>query len=170
MKGNPHRPQADSGTRTPALSTLAQWVVFRLDECRYALPLNDVVRIVRAAEVTPLPKAPPIVLGVIDIEGDVLPVCNLRRRLQLKDRPVTADDHFLLAFTARRTVVLVIDEALGVVEHPAVATIPAASIAPGLEHVRGVLALEDGLVLIHDLEKFLSLEEVRTLDEALHAH
>ncbi len=64
---------------------------------------------------------------------------------------------------------LAIDEALGVVDYPALATIPATNIAPGLEHVQGVLPLEDGLVLINDLERFLSLDEVRTLDEALNA-
>ena len=39
-----------------------------------------------------------------------------------------------------------------------------------MEHVQGVLPLADGLVLINDLERFLSLEEVRTLDEALNAN
>jgi purine-binding chemotaxis protein CheW len=145
----------------------AQWVVFCLDEGRYALPLAAVDRIVRAVHVTPLPRAPGIVLGAIDVQGRVLPVFNIRRKFGLPERAVDPADHFLIAHTARRTVVLVIDSAQGVFEQDATAVTPAANIAPDLEHIRGVIQLDDGLVLIHDLEHFLSPDEARVLDEAM---
>jgi purine-binding chemotaxis protein CheW len=149
------------------LNETAQWVVFYLDTERYALPLAAVDRIVRAARVTPLPSAPGIVLGAIDVEGRVLPVFNIRRRFGLPERTIDPADHFLIARTARRTVVLVIDAPQGVLERPATGMIDAADIAPNIEHIQGVLRLDDGLVLIHDLEHFLSPDEARALDEAL---
>ena len=151
----------------PDFGETAQWVVFRLDEGRYALPLAAVERIVRAAHVTPVPQAPGVVLGAIDVQGRVLPVFNIRRRFGLPERTVDAADHFLIAHTARGTVVLVIDAAQGVVEHAAAAVTEAESIARGLEHIRGVMQLDDGLVLIHDLEHFLSPDEARVLDDAM---
>jgi len=36
-----------------------------------------------------------------------------------------------------------------------------------VEYVEGVVKLSDGLILIHDLDKFLSLEEESSLDQAL---
>ena len=45
--------------------------------------------------------------------------------------------------------------------------IDSAQIVPGIEHFQGVVKGDDGLVLIQDLEKFLSLDEERTLDEAM---
>jgi purine-binding chemotaxis protein CheW len=36
-----------------------------------------------------------------------------------------------------------------------------------LEYVEGVIKLEDGLILIHDLDTLLSLEEEQTLAAAL---
>jgi purine-binding chemotaxis protein CheW len=149
------------------LNETAQWVVFYLDTDRYALPLAAVDRIVRAAHVTPLPSAPDIVLGAIDVEGRILPVFNIRRRFRLPERTIDPADHFLIARTARRTVALVIDAPQGVLERPATAMFDAADIAPDLEHIRGVLRLEDGLALIHDLEHFLSPDEARALDEAM---
>jgi len=146
---------------------MARWVVFGLDAGRYALPLAVVERIVRAVHVTPLPRAPAVVLGVIDVEGHVLPVFSLRHRLRLPERSIGPADQFLIARTARRTVVLVIDAAHSVLEHPAAATFDAAHIVPTLEHIRSVIPLEDGLVLIHDLEVFLSPEEAHALDEAM---
>ena len=144
-----------------------QAVVFSLDGQRYALPLATVQRIVRAVEVTPLPGAPPIVLGAIDVEGTVLPVLDVRRRFLMPWREISPSDQFLIAMTARRAVALVIDEAQGVIEHEQSAVVDPTRIAPGLEQFHGVVKLEDGLVLIHDLEAFLSLDEARTLYEAM---
>jgi purine-binding chemotaxis protein CheW len=143
-----------------------QFAVFLLDDQRYALPLTVVERIVRAAEVTPIPKAPAIVLGVIDVEGQVLPVLNVRRRFHLPERDISPNDQFLIARSKRRTLVLVIDEAQGVIEVPALEIVGVGEIAPGLEQIRGVAKLRDGLVLIYDLDEFLSLDEEHALDEA----
>ena len=140
-------------------------VVFELEGQRYALPLAGVERIVRAAAVTPLPGAPEIVLGALDLEGSIVPVLDLRKRLLLPGRQVTPSDQFVIVATARRRLALVVDAAIGVIEHGA-ADDPA-RLAPGLERFRGILAGGDGLVLIHDLEAFLSLDEADALDRSL---
>jgi purine-binding chemotaxis protein CheW len=142
-------------------------LIFRLEEQRYALPLDAVVRVVRAVELTLLPGAPAIVLGAIDVQGSVVPVLSLRRRFGLAQSEIGPDDQFVLARTASRAVALVIDEAQGVIEHPAGAIIDSTEILPGVGHFRGVVKLEDGLVLIHDLDKFLSLDEASALDDAM---
>jgi purine-binding chemotaxis protein CheW len=144
-----------------------QAVVFGLDGQRFALRLSAVQRVVRAVAVTPLPGAPPVVLGAIDVAGSIVPVIDVRRRLSPASHEVRASDQFLIATTARRSVALLIDEAHGVIEHEPSAVVDAARIAPGLERFHGVVQLEDGLVLIHDLDAFLSLDEARALDESM---
>ncbi|MBF8302857.1 MAG: cheW40H-4 [Candidatus Dadabacteria bacterium] len=62
------------------MDKLNQLVVLTLDEQRYALHLSAVERIVRVVEVTPLPKAPEIVLGVVNVQGQIIPVINIRKR------------------------------------------------------------------------------------------
>ncbi|HEY8118948.1 MAG TPA: chemotaxis protein CheW [Methylophilaceae bacterium] len=149
------------------LGELIYLVVFLVDEQHYALPLATVNRIVRAVEVTPLPEAPAIVLGAINVEGRIIPVLNLRRRFLLPEREIGTADQFLIAITTLRMVALVIDEALDVIEYKQSDIISSDQIVPGLEQFQGVVKLNDGLVLIHDLEKFLSLEEADMLDSAL---
>jgi purine-binding chemotaxis protein CheW len=148
---------------------VAHWVVFTLDSGRYALPLAITSRILRAAEVTPLPAAPSNVLGAINVAGEVLPVFDVRRRFGLPERSLAPADHLLIARTGERTVVLTIDAPVGVIEHPEAAMVAAERITPDLAHIRGVLPLDDGLVLIHDLGQFLSPAETLQLDEAIHA-
>jgi purine-binding chemotaxis protein CheW len=154
-------------TVTLTMSVSTRFVVFTLDGQRYALPLATVERIVRAVEVNALPKAPPIVLGVINVEGRVLPVLNIRRRFRLPEPEISPADQLVIARTAGRTVALVVDQAQGVIECPHTEVIGSAQIVPGLEQIQGVVKLPDGLVLIHDLETFLSLDEAQALDESM---
>jgi purine-binding chemotaxis protein CheW len=79
------------------------------------------------------------------------------------------EDQFLIARTSSRTVALVVDEALGVIDVPAEEVTAAGRIVPGLEQVQGIVTLGDGMVLIHDLETCLSLDEERALADALDA-
>jgi purine-binding chemotaxis protein CheW len=144
-----------------------QLVVFTMDEQRYALQLVAVERVVRMVEVTPLPQAPQIVLGVINAQGRIIPVVDIRRRFRLPERDIRLSDHLLIARTARRTVALALDAVTGIVEPSAQAVITAEEILPGLEYVEGVMKLGDGLILIHDLDMLLSLEEEQTLAAAL---
>ncbi len=142
-------------------------VQFTLDEQRYALPLPALERIVRSVEITPLPKAPEIILGVINVHGNIIPVVNMRRRFKVREKELDIRDQMIIAGTKRRRVAFPFDAAIGVLEYPEERIVKAEQITPRLEYLLGVAKLDDGLLLIHDLDTFLSLEEHRTLDDAL---
>ena len=142
-------------------------VLFRLDEQHYALHLPAVERVIRAVEVTPLPKAPEIVLGVINAHGQVIPVVDVRKRFRLPEREMELDDHIMIARTPKRLLALPVDSVEGVVAYPEEQMVVSEKIVPGMEYVEGVLKLPDGLILIHNLEKFLSLKEEKALDSAM---
>lgn len=149
------------------MSDPQQLVVFSLDEQRYALRLSSVEKTVRMVEITPLPKAPEIVLGVIDVHGVVMPVLNMRKRFHLPERPPGISDQLIMARTARRNVALVADAVVDVITLTGDELVEPGAILPQLEYVAGVAKLGDGMVFIHDLDAFLSLEEERTLETAL---
>lgn len=149
------------------MAELVRLVVFILDGQRYALPLASVIRVVFAAEVTPIPNAPPVVLGALNLQGDVIPVLDVRQRFQLPQQEMGITDQFLIAQTRRRVVALLVDQVPGLVERPVCDVVGTHLITPGNESFQGVAKLDDGLVLIHDLEKFLSLDEAHALDAAM---
>ena len=143
------------------------FVVFRLDNQNYALYLNVVEKVVRAVEITPLPKAPEIVLGVINMQGKIIPVVDVRRRFRLPEREVEPDDRFIIAHTGRRKVVLVTDSVTGLREMTDQEIVSVAKIVPFDEYIKGVAKIDGDLVLIHNLEEFLSLDEEQKLDKAI---
>ena len=124
-------------------------------------------RILRAVEITPLPAAPEIVRGVVNVQGRVMAVANIRKRFGLAERPPALSDQMIVARTPRRSVVLVVDAVTGVLEYSEHEAVAAPAIVPGMRYLAGVVKLADGMVLINDLAGFLSLDEERRLDEAL---
>ena len=156
-----------SDTDVPDMNSFNHLVLFTLDEQLYALYLSAVTRVVRTVEITPLPKAPDIVQGVVNVQGQVIPVVDIRKRFRLPEREMELSDQLIIASTSRRTVALVVDAVDDVIEHSSKKMVPPEKILPGTEYIEGVIKLEDGLVLIHDLDKFLSLEEDKELDTAL---
>lgn len=153
------------------MDNLCQLVVFLLDDRQYALQhLTCVERILRAVQVTPLPKAPEIVIGVINLQGQIIPVVNIRRRFRLREREVNLSDRFIIARTPKRTLAFAADAVTGVLELPNDAVIAKEKVIPGMEYIKGVAKLEDGMILINDLDSLLSLEEEDELETALKKH
>jgi len=151
------------------MNRLRKLVTFSLDDRAFALYVSAVQRIIRVVEVTALPKAPEIVVGIINLQGTVIPVFDIRRRFHLPAREMQLSDQLIIASTAKRTVALMVDSVNDVIEIPEEKIIAAEQILPELEYVEGVVKTEGGMVLIHDLERFLSLPEEKALDEELEA-
>lgn len=149
------------------MNKLNQYVVFNLDEQRFALRLFNVERIIRAVEVTPLPKAPDVVLGVINVQGRIISVINIRKKFGLPERELNLSDQLIITQAAGRTVALVADAAGIVVESPEQEVIQAENIFPGIEYVDAVAKHQDGIIHILNFDKFLSLEEENTWKAAV---
>ncbi len=142
-------------------------LVFEVGERRYGLPTTDVRELLRAVTVVPLPGAPAIVEGVINVRGNVIPVLDIRARFRLPPRAATHTDHLIVASIGDRRVALRVDRAIELVQCAASDVEDARGVVPGVEYVAGVAKLPDGLVLIHDLRTFLSAAEATALAASL---
>ncbi len=139
-------------------------VCFTLDETRYAVPAERVLEIVARVVLTPLPAVAPPILGVFSYRGAPMAAVDLRARLGHPARPPSRDDHFLLVRSARRDVALVVDRVT------ATAPVAERKVWPSplpARHLAGVVTLEDGVLLIEDLDAALSLDEERAIDASL---
>lgn len=149
------------------MSEIKQIVMFTLDNRRFALPLTAVEKVILAVDIAPLPKAPDIVMGVIDMHGRIIPVVDIRKRFSLPEHEINLSDQLIISKSATRTVGILVDDVGSVVDLSEDELINADAILPRMEYVEGVATLKDDIVLIHDIDKFLSLEEERTLSDAI---
>ena len=146
-----------------------QVVVFLLEGQRYGLRLETTEHVLPAVELTPLPNSPQIVLGIFSLRGRIVPVVDIRRRFQLPRRAISPDQQLIVARTSARRVALLVDATLGVSEFRASEISSASTILGELSYLQGVARTSEGLVLIHDLDTFLSLKEAGDLDAAVAA-
>lgn len=162
-----YREEPDGEARLSGEGPVLRLVLFVVEDQRYGLPLETVDRVLRMVAVSPLPEAPPVALGVINVHGQVIPVVDVRRRLGLPARQHDVTAHLLVARTVRRALALPVDVVLGVTDVAADRVTATDRLLPGIGQVAGIAALPDGLLYIHDLDAFLSLDEERGLTEAL---
>jgi purine-binding chemotaxis protein CheW len=142
-------------------------VVFTLDEQFYALPLSTVVRVIHAVEIRHLPKSPEIISGIINIQGQIIPVADIRKRFGLAERETEPDDRMIIADTGKRKVALSVNTVTGVKDLATRQFVNSKEALPFAEYIKGVAKVDDELILIYDLEQFLSLDEEKELELAL---
>lgn len=142
-------------------------LIFELAGQRYGIPLRSVREVVRAVAITALPMAPPVIEGIINVRGAVVPVFDLRSRFQIPPKALQPSDHLILVCARSRLAALRVDRAdwMAGIGEDQLADVT--TLVPRTGYVDGVAKLPDGLVLIHDIDTFLSQAESAALDAAL---
>ncbi|MEA3187167.1 MAG: purine-binding chemotaxis protein CheW [Chthoniobacter sp.] len=152
--------------RSMSVSTGASelWLIFETGEDRWALDVQVVERVVRAVEVTHCPGAPPYVVGLIRVEGSVVPVVSPNREAGVLEREVFCGDYMILSRTGERRIALLAERLCGTVGYSKV--LPTEDPAASLEN-EGMLNLEDGIALVCKVGQLLTPEEEAQLTGAV---
>ena len=144
-----------------------QIIMFALDQQRYGIPLDLVERVVRMVEITQLPTSPGLIHGVINVQGKILPVLDLRQRLGLPRRRVELSDQLIIMRSSAHSFALMTETACQVRECTEQMVADTAKILPDLPFLSGVVKFPDGLILLQDPELLFSTCETKALDELL---
>lgn len=135
-----------------------QFVVFALDGQQYALDCIVVERVIRIVEITTAPDAPESMLGVINMQGQVIPVLDLRRLLRIPEKAPDLCDQLIIARASHFCIALPVDVVTGVIEcHERNITV-SDEIFPGIVSVKGVAKRNGSIIFIYDIDRFLALE------------
>jgi purine-binding chemotaxis protein CheW len=87
-----------------------RFLVFRLDNDEFALPIEAVDEVARVPDqITRLPKTPKFLEGVINLRGEVLPVIDQRRRFDMPPSTTTAGKRLIVVRTERHRAGLIVD-------------------------------------------------------------
>ncbi len=167
--GNGEASMAGQGTDQQARGADEPFVVFRLGEAEYGLPVSAVQEIQRRPEkLSPLPKAPEFVAGLVNLRGTAVPVVDLRRILRMPE--VKRDDRQRIVVLAVRDVRagLTVDATSGVLRIPASSIEPAPTVSEAQRQLIGRVAHLDGerrMVLLLEVEALFDMEQLAALLE-----
>lgn len=145
-----------------------QLVTFKVGGEEFGLDVFAVHEILRWQGVTPVPRAPAFVEGVLDVRGAVVPVIDLRRRFEVRDLAWDDETRIVLVEFGGERLGLVVDSVTEVLRAPETAISAPPAYIKGLaaEFVRGIVRLEGRLVILLDLDRILSSEERIALENA----
>lgn len=147
------------------LSSTLRLIEFELRDWRIALPLECVRRAVASAEPMPLPGAGDIVLGALNVGGELVAVVDLCRRLGLRSAPILPSQQLLIVELSGFLAGVLADRIIGVTERQLETALPAE--VGGAPFLRGAVRLDDGLCLVLDPKEFFFPGECAALALAL---
>ncbi len=133
---------------------------FVLDKEEYGVDVRQVQEIRRVGEITAVPRAPEFVRGVINLRGRILPVLDLKRKLNLGEVGVDRAARIVVVRTQGRMLGLLVDGASQVLKVPVsrVEPPPEEVVERGGDYIRAVAKLDDRLIILIDLERILAQE------------
>lgn len=136
-------------------------IVFQLNDESYGVDVYQVRSIERMQPITRVPGAPPFVKGVINLRGVVTPVIDLRSRLGLQEQPYTDETRIIIVSVDDKDVGLIVDAANDVIDLPASSVEPPPDVVGGVrtEFLRGVAKWGDGVLVLLNLDRVLTLDE-----------
>ena len=143
-------------------------VTFRLGEDLFAADIYSVERVLRYTAPTTVPDMPPYIEGVMDYQGRVVPIVNLRRRFELPDAPVMNETRTLVLNVAGEWVGVVVDAVTEVAAYDKGALAAPPQLFRGLsaEYLKGIVRRGDRLVIFLDVDHLLASSERIALQEA----
>ncbi|MCX7927057.1 MAG: chemotaxis protein CheW [Candidatus Omnitrophica bacterium] len=144
-----------------------QLVVFTLGEEEFGVDISQVREIVRLVQITYLPKAPAFIEGVVNLRGQVLPVIDLAKRLGVSSKERSEATRIIVVEVGENTVGMIVDSVSEVLRlsSECVEDVPSLVETEVPEHyIRGVGKLKDRLLVLLDLNRILSPEEVQSVE------
>jgi purine-binding chemotaxis protein CheW len=138
-----------------------QYCTFFVDGHCCGLDVRRVQEIIRYQEMTRVPLAPPVVRGLINLRGQIVTAIDLRRRLELRDRPDGELPVNVVVQTDDGAVSLLVDEIGDVldVDEELFERLPDTLKGPVRELIRGAYKLTDRLLLLLDTDALVNLSE-----------
>ncbi|RRD70090.1 MULTISPECIES: chemotaxis protein CheW [unclassified Desulfovibrio] len=144
---------------------LLQLVTFSIGDEEFGVNILKVQEIIRSMEITKVPRAPEFVEGVINLRGKVIPIIDLRRRFGLKPKAHDKNTRIIVIEITNIVVGFVVDAVSEVLRIPASTVEPPPPVVAGVdsEYISGVGKLADRLLIMLDLDRLLSSDDMELL-------
>jgi purine-binding chemotaxis protein CheW len=140
---------------------ILQWVTFRLENESYGINVMQVQEVLRYTEIAPVPGAPPYVLGIINLRGNVVTVIDTRSRFALPNAETNDQTRIVIIEAENQVVGILVDSVAEVVylRQSEIETTPNVGNDESAKFIQGVCHKNDELLILVDLEKLMSDEE-----------
>ncbi len=144
---------------------LLQLVTFSIASEEFGVNILEVKEIIRTMEITKIPRAPAFVIGVINLRNLVIPIIDLRCRFEMPIKEADSNTRIIVLEISDLLVGFVVDSVSEVLRIQKNTVEPTPPVVAGIEadYISGVGKLQDRLLILLDLNKLLSLDDIEFL-------
>lgn len=146
---------------------LMQLVGFTIGKELFGVDILMVQEIIRSAPITAVPNSPDFVEGVINLRGNIIPVIELRKRLNLFTKEIDHEDTWILILNIENRITgFIVDSVTEVLKIQERTIEPTPDIImAGLEsqYIRGVCDIGEQLLILLDFNRILLADEIKEL-------
>ncbi|AMX03205.1 chemotaxis protein CheW [Microbulbifer thermotolerans] len=151
---------AESGNR--------EFLVFSLGDEEYAIDILKVQEIRGYDNVTRIANAPDFIKGVANLRGVIVPIVDLRIKFRLSSAEYDAQTVVIVVNIAERVVGMVVDRVSDVMtlSGEQIKAAPEFGVGLPLAYIEGLGNLGERMLVLVDIEKLLTSEEMALVDKA----
>jgi purine-binding chemotaxis protein CheW len=144
---------------------LNRFIEFSLGSEDYAVPLLMVREVISVPDTTPIPKAPPHFLGIMNLRGQVISVVDLRKKLKVDPRK-DKEEAVIIVDIGSMNIGVVVDSINKVLAFSKddVCEMPEVESQVNTQYIQGVYKKESSLTVLLDLAKVLDLKDFEALN------
>jgi purine-binding chemotaxis protein CheW len=147
----------------------AEFLTFTIAGVEYGIDILKVKEIRGFETVTKIVNTPPFMIGVINLRGVIVPIVDLRMKFKLG---AVAYDQFTVVIIlniAGRLIGIVVDSVSDVISLSIDQIRPAPKLgtSPDLYFIIGVGVTDNSMIILADIERLLSFEELALFDKAV---
>ncbi len=144
------------------MAELRQFVGFMLAQEHYGIDIMAVEEIIRMVDITPVPRAPAFVEGIINMRGRVIPIVDLRKKLNVRVSENNESTRIVVVCIQNRRIGLIVDKVEEVIR---IEIDKAPGTSPTIDnYINGVARTSKCMVIILDIFKVFSIQEQMALD------
>jgi purine-binding chemotaxis protein CheW len=146
------------------------YLTFRLGHDLFAVGVANVLEVLEKQPITPVPRAPGHILGIINFRGNILPVVNTHHKFNLVDEADQANNILIVfeigngekAFSVAATANAVKD--VIEISPDEIKPIPDMGMSYDIQFIRGSIRREENFILILDTEKVFSFSDMQSIN------
>lgn len=145
-----------------------QYIVFSINQRIFGIELFKTKEVLSYRKITPLPQVEGFVKGIINLRGAIIPVFDLREKFNLPAKEYTKFNVIIVVEIAGRVMGVIVDEILDVLEILPEEFQTTKNLPSNLrqEYLKGVGKKQDEMIILLDMDRLLSSEELELVDAA----
>ncbi|WXR62105.1 chemotaxis protein CheW [Peptostreptococcaceae bacterium AGR-M142] len=144
-----------------------KYVIFRLDEEEYGVNIMKVREVSEVKKRVNVPNTPDFIDGIINLRGEVTPIVSLKKRFNLTADKFDESARIIISNVEDKVIGFLVDEASQVIsiDSEDIEETPEVIMGIDRQYIQGIGKTKDKMIIILDLDKVLTREEVEQIGE-----